>query len=124
MKGDDENESYHYRSDVERAEQSVLLPNHGPGWRSHNFPWLVHDGIHARTTNNLSIIAGPMSSALSSRFSCRTMVLVGGVITSLGWFTTGFMPRLEYMFITYGLMAGTICCCVIVTMTTLVKQII
>ncbi|KAH3795789.1 hypothetical protein DPMN_149350 [Dreissena polymorpha] len=56
--------------------------------------------------NAMGLLLGPLSSALSSRFSCRTMVVVGGVLTAAGWCITGYMPRIEYMFITYGLLAG------------------
>ncbi|XP_052811714.1 monocarboxylate transporter 12-like isoform X1 [Mya arenaria] len=56
--------------------------------------------------NAMGLLLGPVSSALSSRFSCRTMVVVGGVLTAAGWALTGLMPRLEYMFLTYGLLAG------------------
>ncbi|VDI12778.1 Hypothetical predicted protein [Mytilus galloprovincialis] len=52
------------------------------------------------------VLVGPIASAMSTRFSCRSMALVGGVITSIGWITTGFMPKIEYMFITYGIVAG------------------
>lgn len=52
------------------------------------------------------VFPGPLSSALSTRFSCRKMVVFGGILTAAGWVITGFMPRLEYMFITYGLLAG------------------
>ncbi|CAC5360893.1 Phenylalanine ammonia-lyase 3,Phenylalanine ammonia-lyase class 1,Phenylalanine ammonia-lyase 2,Phenylalanine ammonia-lyase G2B,Phenylalanine ammonia-lyase,Phenylalanine ammonia-lyase G4,Phenylalanine/tyrosine ammonia-lyase,Phenylalanine ammonia-lyase class 2,Phenylalanine ammonia-lyase 4,Phenylalanine ammonia-lyase 1,Phenylalanine aminomutase (L-beta-phenylalanine forming),Phenylalanine ammonia-lyase class 3,Phenylalanine ammonia-lyase G1 [Mytilus coruscus] len=52
------------------------------------------------------VVVGPISSVLSTRFSCRSMTIVGGVFTSIGWLTTGFMPKIEYMFITYGLVAG------------------
>ncbi|XP_063444117.1 monocarboxylate transporter 12-like [Mytilus trossulus] len=56
--------------------------------------------------NAMGLLFSPVASAMSTRFSCRSMALVGGVITSIGWMTTGFMPRIEYMFITYGLVAG------------------
>ncbi|XP_052221324.1 monocarboxylate transporter 12-like isoform X1 [Dreissena polymorpha] len=56
--------------------------------------------------NAMGLLLGPLSSALSSRFSCRSMVVVGGVLIAAGWCITGYMPRIEYMFITYGLLAG------------------
>ncbi|XP_053406500.1 monocarboxylate transporter 12-like [Mercenaria mercenaria] len=56
--------------------------------------------------NAMGLLLGPLSSALSARFSCRKMVIMGGIFTSLGWVSTGFMPRIEYMFISYGLIAG------------------
>ncbi|XP_063446668.1 monocarboxylate transporter 12-like [Mytilus trossulus] len=56
--------------------------------------------------NAMALIFSPLSSALSTRFSCRSMTVVGGVFTSIGWLTTGFMPKIEYMFLTYGLVAG------------------
>ncbi|WAR07500.1 LOW QUALITY PROTEIN: MOT12-like protein [Mya arenaria] len=56
--------------------------------------------------NTMGLLLGPVSSALSSRFFCQTMVVVGGVLTAAGWTLTSLMPRLEYMFLIYGLLAG------------------
>jgi len=49
------------------------------------------------------IITGPIASALCNRFSCRSAVIVGGLITAVGVLISGFTPNLWFLYFSYGL---------------------
>ncbi|XP_060593172.1 monocarboxylate transporter 12-like [Ruditapes philippinarum] len=49
---------------------------------------------------------GPIANLLSRKFSFRKVSFIGGVLLGLGFFLSGFVPRMEYMYITFGVVAG------------------
>ncbi|XP_045193175.2 monocarboxylate transporter 12-like [Mercenaria mercenaria] len=49
---------------------------------------------------------GPFANLLSRKFSFRKVCFVGGIFLGLGFFLSGFVPRMEYMYITFGVVAG------------------
>jgi MFS family permease len=59
-------------------------------------------------------LEGPIASALSIRFGCRAVCLVGSAIAATGIFISGFSTNIEMLLITYGVMGGEsrIRCCV------------
>lgn len=59
------------------------------------------------------VCPAPLSSVLSNRFGFRPVVMVGGVLISLGTITTAFATSINQMYITTGLVTGT-CACVFV----------
>ena len=50
--------------------------------------------------------AGPIASALTNRFGCRPVCIVGGVIASASFFLASFSQTIDQLMITYGVMAG------------------
>lgn len=49
---------------------------------------------------------GPVGSALSTRWGARPVVMVGGVLTSLGLVFSAFARSLLHLYLGLGLLAG------------------
>ncbi|KAK3088166.1 hypothetical protein FSP39_015571 [Pinctada imbricata] len=49
---------------------------------------------------------GPVSNALSMKYSFQKMTIIGGIFTSLGLILTSFAKSVEVIFITYGILTG------------------
>ncbi|GFT63000.1 monocarboxylate transporter 14 [Nephila pilipes] len=49
---------------------------------------------------------GPIVSGLVNKFGCRIVSISGGLIASLGFFLSIFVPRVEYLFLTIGFLGG------------------
>lgn len=49
---------------------------------------------------------GPVSNHLAVRFSFRTVVMIGGVVMSVGYLVSAFVPSIEWMFLTLGIISG------------------
>nr|XP_057917226.1 monocarboxylate transporter 7-like [Doryrhamphus excisus] len=62
--------------------------------------WIVSICVFVMTVH------GPLSSMLTNRFGFQLVVMVGGVLISLGTITTSFTTSVNQMYITYGLLAG------------------
>ena len=56
------------------------------------------------TTTGLAM--APVTSALTQKYNCRAITVAGGVVTSLGLGLYAFMPSLEALFLTLGLLTG------------------
>ncbi|XP_055697556.1 monocarboxylate transporter 13 [Phlebotomus papatasi] len=54
----------------------------------------------------LCLVLAPISSALCQRFSCRTVVFVGGVFCALGLTCSYFATNLIHLFFTFGVLTG------------------
>ncbi|XP_059611541.1 monocarboxylate transporter 13 [Phlebotomus argentipes] len=54
----------------------------------------------------LCLLLAPISSALCQRFSCRTVVFVGGVFCALGLTCSYFATNLIHLFFTFGVLTG------------------
>ncbi|CAL4081345.1 unnamed protein product, partial [Meganyctiphanes norvegica] len=50
--------------------------------------------------------AGPIVSALSNKFGCRTVCMVGGVLASFAYAITPLATSVEYLMITQGVLGG------------------
>ncbi|KAK7003502.1 monocarboxylate transporter 9 [Biomphalaria glabrata] len=54
----------------------------------------------------VSMVVGPVSSMLTSRFGARTMTIVGGLTSSLGMLLSMIAPSLDVLFVTFGVIVG------------------
>ncbi|KAL4231866.1 hypothetical protein ACF0H5_009442 [Mactra antiquata] len=51
-------------------------------------------------------IGAPLSSYISDRYSCRTAIVSSGILFFIGLLGTAFAPNIEFVLISYGLVAG------------------
>ncbi|XP_060583505.1 monocarboxylate transporter 12-like [Ruditapes philippinarum] len=56
--------------------------------------------------STLRLAVGPIASALCNKYSCRTVVMMGATISSLGVLISAFVPDLPYLYFTYGVLGG------------------
>ncbi|XP_050398485.1 monocarboxylate transporter 12 [Patella vulgata] len=49
---------------------------------------------------------GPLASALTNRYGCRIVTILGAFISSLGFIISIFAPNIYYLYFTFGIMAG------------------
>lgn len=54
----------------------------------------------------LCLVLAPLSSALCQRFSCRSVVFVGGIFCSLGMVLSYFATSLLHLLFTFGILTG------------------
>ncbi|XP_021378223.1 monocarboxylate transporter 12-like isoform X1 [Mizuhopecten yessoensis] len=54
----------------------------------------------------LSFLLGPLANYLVGVFSFRAVVMCGGLLVSIGYFISAFVPRMEWMFLTIGIVCG------------------
>ncbi|XP_062582265.1 monocarboxylate transporter 14-like [Saccostrea cucullata] len=62
--------------------------------------WVISLAVTVR------MLFGPLASVLCNRFSCRTVVIVGGVILCVGVLISGFTPNLAFLFFSYSIVGG------------------
>lgn len=55
---------------------------------------------------SVPLIAGPIMSALVDRYGCRSMTIVGGIASTIGFVAASFSNSVEVLCVTYGIMAG------------------
>lgn len=55
----------------------------------------------------VAMILGPFASALTTRFGCRTMTIIGGIISSVGLFLSSYATSIEMLCITFSAIVGT-----------------
>lgn len=58
----------------------------------------------------MSPLTGPISNALSVRFSCRAVVFAGGLLMGVGFITTAFVPSFPWLYFTYSTVTGRSFC--------------
>lgn len=56
--------------------------------------------------NRYFVSAAPVTSMLCQKYSCRTVVFVGGLFCALGLTTSYFATRLIHLFFTFGVLTG------------------
>ncbi|ESP04890.1 hypothetical protein LOTGIDRAFT_109500 [Lottia gigantea] len=56
--------------------------------------------------STLMMALSPVSNALSEKFGCRRVVFLGGTLLLVGFFTSAFVPAYEWLYLTYGVIAG------------------
>ncbi|KAK3584343.1 hypothetical protein CHS0354_006334 [Potamilus streckersoni] len=49
---------------------------------------------------------GPFSNALCQRFSFRLITFFGGILLGVGYVSTAFVPKMELMNLTFGVITG------------------
>lgn len=54
----------------------------------------------------LCFALGPLANYLVGVFSFRSVVMSGGLLVSIGYFISAFVPRMEWMFLTIGVVCG------------------
>ncbi|KAK6195144.1 hypothetical protein SNE40_000628 [Patella caerulea] len=54
-------------------------------------------------------LAGPFASILINRLGCRVTMIIGGLTSSLGLITSYFAHSIQYLYISFGLIAGFGC---------------
>ncbi|XP_068631908.1 monocarboxylate transporter 14-like [Battus philenor] len=52
------------------------------------------------------LLSGPIMSALVDRYGCRSMTILGGIISALGFALASVSKTIEMMMITFGVIAG------------------
>lgn len=52
------------------------------------------------------LLSGPIGSALVDRYGCRTMTIIGGIVSGLGFTISAFVNSIELMYTTFGVIAG------------------
>lgn len=56
------------------------------------------------------LIVGPVASALTNRYGCRKVTVVGAVIASSGFLLSLFAPNIYYLYVTFGILSGKANC--------------
>ena len=74
-------------------------------------PFLINmfTALKGSQFNFYLIFSGPVSSFLIDRFSCRTAMIISGILVALGFVGTAFAPNIYVAIITFGLVAGKFC---------------
>lgn len=54
----------------------------------------------------VALSSGPLSSVMTNRFGFQVVVMLGGLLVSVGTIATSFTNSINQMYITYGLIAG------------------
>ncbi|KAJ8321166.1 hypothetical protein KUTeg_001291 [Tegillarca granosa] len=54
----------------------------------------------------IDMMSGPLTSTLSNRFSARSVVITGSLLSAISILSSGFTPNLEFVFFSYGVLAG------------------
>lgn len=52
------------------------------------------------------LLSGPVMSALVDRYGCRSMTILGGIISTIGFVLASISTTIEMMMITFGVIAG------------------
>lgn len=60
----------------------------------------------ASPSGDPSLPTGPVSSILVSRFGCRPVMLMGGLLASAGMVLASFATRLLELYLTAGVLTG------------------
>ena len=55
----------------------------------------------------MNLDLGPLTNLLAEKYTSRTVVFAGGLFLCSSHILTIFAPRLEYLYLTLGLLAGT-----------------
>ncbi|XP_023946558.2 monocarboxylate transporter 9 [Bicyclus anynana] len=55
---------------------------------------------------SVPLIAGPIMSALVDRYGCKTMTIVGGLFSTVGFIAAAYSNTVEALYVTYGIIAG------------------
>ncbi|XP_060063889.1 monocarboxylate transporter 12-like [Ylistrum balloti] len=56
--------------------------------------------------SSMFCLGAPLGSALVNNFSCRACVIMGGSLNMVGFALACFVPKFEFLFFSYGILAG------------------
>lgn len=51
-------------------------------------------------------LLGPLVAGLVNKFGCRNVGVGGALVATVGMFVSAFMPTIEMMIVSYGIIAG------------------
>ncbi|KAJ8309968.1 hypothetical protein KUTeg_011833 [Tegillarca granosa] len=54
----------------------------------------------------VTLTVGPLASALTNRYGCRKVTIIGAVIASIGFILSLFAPNIYYLYVTFGILSG------------------
>jgi MFS family permease len=57
--------------------------------------------------NHITNIEGPVASALTDRYGCRKMTILGSLLATAGFLLSSISTSIEMLYLTFGLMSGT-----------------
>ncbi|WAQ93573.1 MOT12-like protein [Mya arenaria] len=125
-----EGEKGDFNSEIDIEESTLTTPEWtvgGDGWsflgrgleRSNGILYIhmrQHFGQSATETawvlslySLICRLVGPISSGLCTRYSFRFVTFLGVSMTVAGMLTSGFVPTVQYLYLTYGLVVGVGC---------------
>jgi hypothetical protein len=52
------------------------------------------------------LLSGPIGSSLVDRYGCRTMTIIGGIVSGIGFTLSAFVNSIGLMYTTFGVIAG------------------
>ena len=64
-------------------------------------------GTRVQLSTSHFYVSGPLSSVACERFSCRTVVMFGGFLLSLGVMLMAFSTSIFHVYLTYAALGGT-----------------
>ncbi|XP_059089851.1 monocarboxylate transporter 14-like [Tigriopus californicus] len=56
--------------------------------------------------HSVPLLSGPIASALTDRYGCRKMTILGSIMATVGFLLSTLVHRLEMLYLTFGLLAG------------------
>eukprot|EP00095_Tigriopus_kingsejongensis_P011825 snap_masked-scaffold1818_size27096-processed-gene-0.5 protein:Tk11825 transcript:snap_masked-scaffold1818_size27096-processed-gene-0.5-mRNA-1 annotation:"PREDICTED: uncharacterized protein LOC100881530" len=56
--------------------------------------------------HSVPLLSGPIASALTDRYGCRKMTILGSLLATFGFLLSTLVHRLEMLYLTFGLVAG------------------
>lgn len=54
----------------------------------------------------VTLLVGPIASALTNRYGCRKVTVVGAVVASSGFLLSLFAPNIYYLYFSFGILSG------------------
>ncbi|XP_048745466.2 monocarboxylate transporter 9-like [Ostrea edulis] len=54
----------------------------------------------------VTLLVGPLASALTNRYGCRSVTIVGAIIAAVGFILSLFAPNIYYLFFSFGILSG------------------
>ena len=76
-----------------------------------NFKFNVNCNVNCNVICNVNChLAGPLVSALTNKFGCRTVCIAGSVMGCVAFILSTFSPNVNVLMLTYGVMGGECVC--------------
>ncbi|XP_062588832.1 monocarboxylate transporter 12-like [Saccostrea cucullata] len=54
----------------------------------------------------VTLLVGPIASALTNRYGCRAVTIVGAIVAATGFILSLFAPNIYYLFFSFGVLSG------------------
>ncbi|XP_053404384.1 monocarboxylate transporter 12-like [Mercenaria mercenaria] len=64
----------------------------------------VKTSLIGAVCSGLLCFAAPLGGVINNRFSCRVSIILGGVLSTTGFATSAFVPSIDWMIVTAGVM--------------------